>query len=327
MLAALFRSNRPAVLMGVPVVVFAVFGSSLGDPAPPGTEAMPLAEIAQRLLGSASWSTGLVGMLITSVIAIQLAGLSNNAELLGRRNHLPALLFPLLLAVLGRGGALDPLINGGALLGMPLVILALDRTQSIADKGRSLGALFDAGVLLGIAAMFYLPYVFLVVVVWATTSVIRPFQWREYVIPVLGCALVFYMAWALLLLAGNDAWDPLRTVVQRSDRSPLVHRAWWIALNAWMIPMVVVAFGGFVASYQHGVMRDKNLQSSFMAFFTGCGVIMGLSWFLVKDFPAVLLAAPMAIFLGHALIGTRRQLLSEGATYVLLGLALWAQWA
>lgn len=327
MLAALFRSNRPAVLMGVPLLAVAVFGRSIATVHSPSSAAMPLTVLVQQFLGLASWLPGAVGMVITAIIAIQLAGLSNNAELLGRRTHLPALLFPLLLAVLGRGGPLDPMGSGAAMFGMPMVILALDRTLSIANTGRAMGALFDAGVLLGIAALFYLPYAFLVVVVWASVSVIRPFQWREYIVPLLGCALMFYLTWAAFVLFGKEGWDPLRTVVQRTDRASITHRVWWILLNGWMVPMVLVSLAGFIGGYQHGVMRDKNLRSSFMAFFTGCGVIMGLSWFLDKDFPAVLLAAPLAIFLGHALIGTRRQLLSESATYVLLGLALWAQWS
>jgi hypothetical protein len=103
---------------------------------------------------------------------VQLNALANNTDQVDRRNHLTALLFVLLLAAFDRTALLDP-----ALLGMPLVLVGLaQRTWSMNNRSGALAELFDAGVLIGLAGLFYLPYLFLVVVLWASVSVMRPFE-------------------------------------------------------------------------------------------------------------------------------------------------------
>jgi len=170
MLASLFRSNQPAVLLAVPVLVGVLFGAQLFAPIPPRPMAMPLVELVDHLIGGSAWARNALSLLLVMAVSVQLAMLVNDMELMDRRNHFPAFLFPVLLAALG-----PHVLYGPALLGMPLVIAALRRTWSISNHGRALGALFDAGSLLGIASLFYLPYAFLVVVVWASVSVIGPF--------------------------------------------------------------------------------------------------------------------------------------------------------
>ncbi len=320
MIAGLFRSNRPAVLVLVPVLALVLFGGALARPAPEPDAVMPLYGAVLHLARLTSWMPGLLGLLLVMGIAVQLAGLANDTEQLGRRNQLPALLFPLLLAAFDRYGPLEP-----ALAGMPLVVLALRRVLSLGQAGGALRQVFDAGLLLGLAALFYLPYAFLVVVVWASVSVIRPFHWREYVVPLLGCVLVFYLTWAALHLQGVDPWRPLYTIAGTTAERPAAN-AQRVLLYVTVGLMALAALGIYAATYQRGVMRLKNLRASFMSFMAALGVIMLATRLLNGSFPPVLLAAPLAVFLAHPLLGDRRTWLTETACFALLTLALWAQW-
>jgi hypothetical protein len=324
MLARLFRSNRPAVLLALFVLVPMVFVPGIWRMGLLPGKAMPLYQGVVQLSQGASWLPGLLGLFVVALCAVQLAFLTNDAELLGPRTHLPALLFPLLLGVLSGGRVLEP-----ALLGMPFVLAAMGRVWSIATAPKVLGRLFDAGLLLGIAALVHLPYAFLIVVIWASVSVIRPFQWREYVLPVVGVALALYLAWAFHILFTDAPWSPLKTVIGGASadmRSAGLPKAMRWGLNAVMYIMAAVSVKVYLESYMRGVMREKNLRASFMALFFALVVLVAGAKVLEGSFPAVLLAAPLAVFLSHALRGTRRAWLTEGAVLLLLLAALLALW-
>lgn len=323
MLAATFRSNQPAVLLAVPLVSGALFVPAFWHAPAMADGLMPLAQLVQSLLGQAPWAHALVGWFLTTTVAVQLAVLFNALELYDRRNHLPGLLLPITLAGIGGPGAYDP-----ALLGMPFALLALRRAWSINNTGPALSPLFDASLLIGLAALCYLPYAFLLVVIWSSASLLRPFAWREYVIPTVGLAFVFYLAWAALQLMLRTPWRPLPTVMA-PDQLPAVimngaaHRVFLVLL----IPQLLLAFAAFNRSHAQSVMRGKNLRSSFMAFAMALVLLMAMLSLLRGGFPAVLAAVPAAALLGYLHLDPRRGWLSEAAVLGLAVVAMWVRWA
>lgn len=324
MFAQAFRSNRPAILLALLVLVPALFLPGVWNMSVAPASNMPLFEALLLVTVDSPWLPGLLSMLVIGICAVQLSLLANNAELLGQRSHLPTLLFPLLMAVLGKGQVLEP-----ALLGMPLVLAALGRIWSIATRSKVLAPLFDAGILLGLAALVHLPFAFLVVVAWASVSVIRPFQWREYMLPAIGLALPLYLAWVLHSVLHPADWRPMLTVVSGMPEAlrGMAGPAWmrW-SCSALLVVMLLPALKGYADRYQSGVMRQKNLQASFMAFFFASAVLIAISSFLEGSYPGVLLAAPLAVFASHALRATRRQWLSEFTVIALFAMGLWMQW-
>lgn len=323
MLAHLFRSNRPAILVGLLVLVPLLFARDLVSPVAPAGNVMPLYGAFRSLLGDAPWAIGAATLLLVTILAIQVNALANATDLVDRRNHLPALLFPLLLSAFDRSELLDP-----ALTGMPFVLWALRRTWSVTNRSDARSELFDAGLLVGGAALFYLPYLFLVVVLWASVSVIRPFEWREYVLPLLGSAVAIYMGWGILQLLGHTPWRPLLTI---SDLGRETFTQPWPSGQRWLLhallwPVVAVALYRYAGSYQRGIMRVKNIRSGFLGFCVAIGVIMAGVWLLNQAFPPVLLAIPLSVVASYAFMSDRRAWLSESAMVCLLVLALWVQW-
>ncbi len=323
MLASLFRSNQPAVLLAVPLLVLALFIPSYGEAAPVLQGLMPLAQWVEHLLGTAAWPRHTLGIVLVIAVAAQLVGWVNNTELMDRRNHLVAFLFPVLLAGIGRGA-----LYNEVLLGMPLVLFAMRRTWSMTNAGSALGTLFDAGFLIGLAAQCYLPYVFLMVVIWASASVIRPFAWREYLLPLIGVVLVFYLSWALLHVLDRTPWHPLFTVMHDTTSQRAAHIGGVrIAFYASASLLLLASLVTFASGYARGVMRVKNLRSSFLALTTALAVLVVLLWSITGRFPAVLAATPLAVLCAYALLAPRKPWLAETATLGLLVLALWMRWA
>lgn len=321
MLVRLFRSNQPGILVLLLLLVPGLFMAHLWAAAPDLSGGMPLARVLAYLFSAAPWAYGASVLLIVALLALQVAWMMNETELVDRRNHLPALLVPLALALAAHPGNV-----GAGFFGLPFVVWAMHRTWSISSGGKALGALFDAGLLIGMAAQVYVPYAFLLVVVWASVSVIRPFQWREYLVPLLGCIVAFYLCWGALNLLHVPVLEPLRTVVGSTmgiGRPPAGY-GWAVALI--LVPLLLVAGLRFTAHYGRGVVREQNIRSAFIAF----GLTLALLGFLVRlitgRFPVMVLAVPLAMLCTFALIGTRRAWLGEMAVAGLLLLALWLQY-
>ncbi|MDQ3100923.1 MAG: DUF6427 family protein [Bacteroidota bacterium] len=324
MLAGIFRSNQPVVLLGLFILVPALFGAAFLHAVIFPEMPMPLHAFIGRLVNDNSWVQGGITVFLVLLISAQISLLVNEAELLDRRTHLPALLFPLIYAAFGPSVPLDP-----GLTGMPLVLLALQRAWSISQNTKVMSALFDSGCLIGLAALFYLPYAFLIVVLWASLSVVRSFQWREYVVPFIGCAAAFYITWGIITLIGSGNWHPLLTMSHTQfDHSTIgtVQASQRIFLGMVLAGMLPVGIISFARSYTRGILRLKNIRSSFLSFTAAIAILVAFEWLLNGSVPPILVAVPITVFCANAIKGDKRSWLSESAVISLLILALWAQW-
>jgi hypothetical protein len=327
MLVRMFRQNQPAVLFLLALVVPLVWPAS-GPDAPIGAfrfrEGMPLYRLLAPVWAGPWWLQWLVGVLLTSGTALLLDRLSNEAELFERRNHLPALLFPLVLALGPSGLWPDP-----ALFGLPWVLWSFSSCWSAQGRSSALGKLFDAGLLLGVASLWYMPYLFLVVVIWASVAVMRPFSWREHVLPVVGLCLPMFLCWGVLEVAGSDAWHPIATARDHQLLGSSAPRSWMLKVlgGVVLIPLALASILAFASVYQRSIMREKNVRSSFLAASLGMAVLIGFEWMLNRTFPGVLMAMPVSVLFTYGLLRVQRTWLVEAGVALLFGLALWARWA
>ncbi|MCB9171249.1 MAG: hypothetical protein H6597_05705 [Flavobacteriales bacterium] len=322
MLARIFRTHQPAALLLLFVLVPLLWSGAWVHPVPTDDQGtMLLYRPFAALFRKVPWTGPTLGMLVSIAVALQLNLLADRTELLERRSNLPALLFPLLLC-----SAPVHVATGPALLGMPLVLFALDRAWRVQERPRVQGVLFDAGLAVGIAGMFHLPYLFYLVVLWASIAVMRPFSWREYVLPALGVSLVLCFDAAAHVLFGLGDWSPGSTLIAPVIPAVPVGPAAW----QWIAPAIVLVlflFGvfRFARAYGRSVMWEKNLRSAFLAFVLASLVLAAFGRFLTGETRPVLVAAPMALFLAFPLTHAPTWL-AELITIGLLVAAFAGQW-
>ena len=322
MLTSLYRRDRPALLLTLPLLVFICSGALLREPAPPEGAHMPLYAVLVDLGAQARGVTAVMAMLFLMGIAAQLVFLANDAELFERRNHLVALLFPMLVG-LGPGG---PHLNA-ALAGMPFIIWALRRLWVPRSRVGDLGTLFDAGFLLGLASLFYLPYAFLLVVVWASNAVMRPFHWRDHVVPIVGSALAFFLCWGVLFVSGAGSWKPMATLVPAA-RNAMPSNGGFLRTLLYAVTLLfaAAAAAAFARSYRRSVMQGKNLRAALLAFTLACAVLIGFEMIMSRSFPSVLAAVPLSLLFAYPLLDAKRTWIAEVGVLALAALLLWTQW-
>ncbi len=334
MLTRYFRQDRITVFALLPLLVMLLWpGAGTGGVgiAAAGAGAslqtvqgMPLYAPVRLLLGLSPWGALAFSMLVVAGLAHSLNRMANDAELFERRNHLPVLLLPVLLALLPYG-----LVPGPDFIGMWAVVAAMGRVWTSVGRKNILAAVFDAGLLIGLAGAFYLPYAFLIVVIWATLAVTRPLAWREYVLPALGTALMLFLCWGVVHFIYPPSWKPVASMHFPADLPPLPKDHWMygVLLVAVLAIVAISVVLSFAAVYTRSIMREKNIRASFLAFAFATGLLACFAWLLDGRVPPALIAVPAALLLTYPLLPMRRTPWDEAATWSLLLLACWARWA
>lgn len=333
MLTRFFRQDRPTALLPLPFLVLLLWpGAGTGGGAfLPGTEVvpgmvqgMPFFQPLRALMGLSPWIPLVVSLLLVSGLASALNRMANDAELHERRNRLSAPLLVLLLALLPFGLQADP-----AMAGMWLVVLAFARTWTVIARPSIHAALFDGGLLLGLASLFYLPYAFLTVALWATLAVTRPFKLREHLLPVAGLATMLLLGWGVVHFTAPSLWSPVASLHFPMDAAWPVARHWMytVVLTGVLAVLALAAMAAFAGSYGHSVMREKNIKASFLSFAFALGLLALFAWWLDGRVPPVLVAVPGAVLLAFPLLQAKRPAWAEAAIWSLLLLAFWVRWA
>ncbi len=325
MLVKFFRQNQPVVLLALlPLLLLLWPGASPAvDPVARFAAGMPGYGLLRSLFSTVPWVLPLVAWLLVFALAVQLNFTLNESDLFDRRNHLAALVLPIVLALFPNGLVPDP-----ALAGMPFVLWAMRRLWSSQGSQRIQGPLFDAGLLIGLGAAFFLPYAFLVVVLWSSLAVMRPFHWREYIIPLLGFVLMTFLVWGTLHLAAPGTWDPIGSWGRPVPLAKLPAPHWLrgVLLTALALGFLVSGTVVFAAGYARGIMREKNTRASFLAFSFTCGLLALFTWFVEGRVPPVLVAVPVAAFISWPLLQARRIVWVELGVLAIIALGAWGRW-
>ena len=55
------------------------------------------------------------------------------------------------------------------------------------------GIMFDLGLLVAAGSLIYFPFIVMLILIWASLITFRPFAWREWITPLLGCITVYFL--------------------------------------------------------------------------------------------------------------------------------------
>jgi len=109
-----------------------------------------------------------------------------------RNNFLPAIIILLAYSWNGNFQTLHAVLPAGL-----FILIALDSIMGIYGKHASYKQVFVTAFSVGIAALFYIPLVYMLVMIWFTLITFRVSTWREYVISIIGYLIpfVYYISW------------------------------------------------------------------------------------------------------------------------------------
>ena len=183
-----FKSNNASALLFLPLIAIVIWVFGFISPTVlPVKHAMPLYDLIAGVFVNIPWLSITIGLLLVIGEAFLLNFIVNENEVLEKQNYLPALFYIVFMSNNDAMLTLHPLLFGNL-----FVLFALHKLLSSYRKDKAFSQAFDAGLLISIATLFYFPFVVFLPLLGVGLIIMRPFNWREWVISSFG-ALVPYL--------------------------------------------------------------------------------------------------------------------------------------
>ncbi len=231
-------------------------------------------------------------------------------EIINTTSFLPALVYMILMSLQPEMFSLHPIVIANLFL-----LLALHTLMQSYRKETSFSEAFDTGLFISLAAMFYIPSIVFILLLWIGLIVLRPFVWREWVISFAGLVLpwiflVFYYFW-------NDKLDTLQydalyyTIItpQKSFTISAFSFADYAQIGI-LLTGAMFSSGRFLADLSKGTVRTRS--NLFLMVY--CLLLSFCSIFLAPSYSIAylsFLAIPFTVFFSSYLLFVKKQWMAE----------------
>ncbi|MDB5025515.1 MAG: beta-carotene 15,15-monooxygenase [Mucilaginibacter sp.] len=321
----LFRSFNPLNIVWLAIFLFAMrIGFAYHVPEKMG---FPFIELFLRLLIPVSDQPvipPLFNLFLASALvfiqAILINYLVNHYNLLGKSTFLPALMY-----ITVSGLFIPFLMLSPPLVCNFLVIWMLFKLFNLykGDEAKSIS--YDLGMIVAIGTMIYLPFIYMLLVIWIALIIFRPFDWREWIACMIGFITIFFFLAVFYYLNDKlgqffDIWLPLATKFS-------VH----ININYYnylvLIPVIIILVFCFFTLQQNFfksyVQTRKSFQLLFFVF-----LIALFSFYIRTEFHLdhfLLCAVPAAVFFAYYFLYARTRWFYETLYIILLASIIYFQ--
>ena len=187
MIYRLFQINKPIVLTLLPIICLSLwFPSIISDGQKIFFEKYSLLQFYDSLTISLSQFLAILIILITAVL---ISFTINGSELFTKNQYLPSILYVLIMSSINEHHVLNPIVIANL-----FIVLSIYFVFQIYRQVPCKNLIFKSTCLILIASIFYYPYLLLFPLPWIVLSIIRPFETREWLMPIVSLFLVvFYL--------------------------------------------------------------------------------------------------------------------------------------
>lgn len=290
----LFRDNNPLLLPAT--FIYAVVLRLVIFIQPPTNDenlwVNPLSDLLHRIIQLSSYSTVIghsLSIIIVFILSLIISNLINNFRLADKAGYLPAVLFILSASFINEFCELSP-----ALCGSVFLLFAFLTQVNMYKADKAGGFMFNAGFFIGIASLFYLPYLSFIVFLLGGYILSRPFILREIITGILGIIIPLYFAGVVYFL--NDSFaEYIHSLLAIYDIEPIQQAPYAFVAPALRLSALLLLF--MIASlsarsnYNKMVMQNRVILTlTFVFFFSGlCSTLFiqdnGLSHFIWLPLP------------------------------------------
>lgn len=302
------RQHSPFSLVIIPVLAIVLWIPSFINPLPPIEQVeMPVYAFLDLFFRSAPYVALAIGLLLLLTEAFLLNFILQQHQVVVKKNWLPALF----VVVFGScsPGLLWPQAEQFAGI---LILLVLHILLGTYRQDKSFAAMFNSGLLIGLAAQFYLPSLVFFLFGIFTIIIIRPFIWREWVMLILGILLPFIYGGVYYYWNDNYA-----EVTQQIIVEPIANRSFFLKLDSsdyflagMTVLVLLVSTGRLMAGSLTSTLKTKKGISVFMWFTLFALIaILPAQNFGVGTFRFIIY--PFAFFASNYFLNARRLWIAE----------------
>lgn len=323
-----FKSNNPVVVIFyiLYLVLFRVCFAFISiDVSFVFEHREPLSFLLFNLLknfSSAYFNISLVlGAVLCFVQALLINGIINENKILPKKNYLAGAVYIILASFFKESLLLTP-----TSVALTFLIISIARLFSLVRKEKSYGDVFDVGFLVAVATLFYFPSVLFILFAYIGLATVRPFNYRDWTIVLLGFLSPF------LLMFTYYYWH---------DNAPLfftdmanLHNGWFIRTSLELTDKIMI--GGMAictgvclvllpASLYSSLIQLRKFANTLVVFIVVVFFAVALQQTIHLSH-LVLLALPLSIIISMVFMQIKRNLVSEVIHLILILLVLAGQY-
>jgi len=151
----------------------------------------------------------LITLILTLFQALLINRAVNHFNLVGRSSFLPALMYMTLASLF-----LPFLVLSPILICNFLSIWMLEKLFSIFRRTEIKSLMVDLGMIVALGSLVYFPFVVMLLLLWCSLIIFRPFNWREWLAAPIGFATVYFLLGVVYLWFDRmdefyEIWLPL----------------------------------------------------------------------------------------------------------------------
>ena len=265
MILRLLKSNRAVNYLIVPLLAVIVWLKSLIQPEIYSfyrgeTQSLLYQPIA-RLFNDAALLQSIASLIILLFLAFIVLQINNQYSFIRVRTMLPAPLYIIMISGLVELHTLHPVYFAAF-----FVLVAIHRFLSAFDKAKPYSAVFDAGLSLGIAGLFYFNIVVLFPAFFFGIPILaRETRWREFVIILIGFLLPFVFALSYAFIT-NQFLEVLK-IFEINTLTPNNHFLENVPLQIYLGFLIVLTLLGSIKIIQQYDSKKVSTRKFFTVFF------------------------------------------------------------
>ncbi|SEL66536.1 DUF6427 family protein [Parapedobacter koreensis] len=231
---------------------------------------------------------------LTIIQALLINTVVNHFNLVGRSSFLAALMYMTLASLI-----LPFLVLSPILICNFLTIWMLDKLLSIHRRTEIKSLMFDLGMIVALGSLVYFPFIIMLLLLWCSLIIFRPFDWREWLAAPIGFTTVYFLLgvvylWLDRMDAFYEIWLPLTYPFPTS-----LH----IDIYDYLVlfPVVIIMILFFFSLRQNLFKSVVHIRKSFQLLF--CMFVLSIiSFYLNADLAVnhfLLAAPPIAIYMTY----------------------------
>jgi hypothetical protein len=267
----------------------------------PGAHDMPFYALLDGLFEKHILLSKIVALLFLLLQGIMIIRINARYVLIQERTFLPAFFFLVISSFF------PFLLNFSFFLfGSFFILVMLEIIFSVYKAEPNSFRFFESGLLIGIASLFYAKLIFLLPFLWVVALILRPFYWREWVLPILGLLIPYLMVFSILYLSDKDSMSLFVNLFDNLFLHSYSFRLNWtnMVFSGFLLILILIASIYMLKVFQFRKIYIRNYYLSFFWLFVlGLLVFVILSGFEIGMI--YILAIPVSFIFSNFFINSR----------------------
>lgn len=264
---------------------------------------------------------GIVAILLISIFAYGVNMVSNMANVYQKKSLFPAVFFILICCLF------DPHLTFLPVhIGVFFLLMAYGSITATFKKNEAPGSVFNAGLFLAIASLFYFPFIVFFFFGLIVFRIMKSFRWKDSIQYTIGYLIPYYLAFAALYffnrhvefyetyMVGNSSLQFLKVFKNRED-------LFIVGAVLLLIAFLVLQYSSFLS--KKSMQTRKNVDILYWIILFSIPSVFFWTYLNLDHF--IVLAFPTAILLAMLFIKIQNKFLAEVLHLIIIGCIFYSQ--